>query len=161
MSRIRVRLILPADRKWLSKLVREHGGARIVVSKGKVYEPENLEGFVASQDGKLLGALTYHIDGDECEIVTVDSTKEGIGVGSSLMEAMEKKAQALECRRLWLITTNDNLPALRFYQKRGFRLVGVHPNAMKVSRKLKPSIPKIGRDGIPLWDELELEISLR
>ena len=130
------------------------------MSKGRAYEPEKLEGFVASQDGKLLGALTYRIDGDECEIVTVDSTKEGIGVGSSLIEAVRKKGQALQCRRLWLITTNDNLSALRFYQKRGFRLVAVYPDALEVSRKLKPSIPKIGKDGVPLRDELELEISL-
>jgi Acetyltransferase (GNAT) family len=64
------------------------------------------------------------------------------------------------CRRVWLITTNDNLRALRFYQRRGFRLVAVHPDALARSRELKPSIPEIGLDGIPLRDELELELLL-
>ncbi len=160
MSEIRVRSILQEDRKRLSKLVKEHWGARIVVSKGRVYEPEKLEGLVAFQDRKFLGALTYQIEGDECEIVTIDSTQEGMGVGSSLIEAVAKKARALHCRRLWLITTNDNLPALRFYQKRGFHLVAIYPDALEVSRKLKPSIPKTGRDGVPIRDELELEIRL-
>jgi hypothetical protein len=57
-----------------------------------------------------------------------------------------------------LVTTNDNLNALRFYQKRGFVLVAVHRNALEVSRKLKPEIPLVGMDSIPLRDEIELEM---
>ena len=84
----------------------------------------------------------------------------GIGVGSALLEAMKKKAREFGCRRMWLITTNDNLPALGFYQKQGFHLVRVYPNAMERSRKLNPTIPLVGIDGIPLRDELELEVLL-
>ena len=69
-------------------------------------------------------------------------------------------AREAGCGRVWLITTNDNLRALRFYQRRGFRLVAVHPDALERSRELKPSIPEIGLDGIPLRDELELELTL-
>ena len=61
---------------------------------------------------------------------------------------------------MWLITTNDNLNALRFYQGRGFRLVAVHPGAVEASRRLKPQIPELGSFGIPIRDELELELSL-
>jgi hypothetical protein len=50
--------------------------------------------------------------------------------------------------------------ALRFYQKRGFVLVAVHRNALEQSRKLKPEIPLIGDDEIPLRDEIELEMML-
>jgi hypothetical protein len=57
-------------------------------------------------------------------------------------------------------TTNDNLNALRFYQKRGFVLVSVHRNAVIKSRQLKPEIPLTGNDGIPLRDEIELEMLL-
>jgi RimJ/RimL family protein N-acetyltransferase len=69
-------------------------------------------------------------------------------------------AEQAACQRIWLITTNDNMPALRFYQKRGFRLVAVHQNALDYSRTLKPEIPLIGLEGIPLRDEIELEIIL-
>ena len=63
-------------------------------------------------------------------------------------------------RRLWLITTNDNVDALRFYQRRGFRLVRVHAGAVDRSRAaLKPGIPEAGDHGIPLRDELELEMT--
>ena len=82
---------------------------------------------------------------------------EGIGVGSALVSTLEDAARAAGCRRLWLITTNDNLEALRFYQRRGFVLAALHPGAIEASRRLKPVIPLVGHDGIPIRDELELE----
>ena|SRR2546425_4758882 len=160
MSEIHIKPLTANDRPWLSRLTVEKWGSRIVVSKGTVYEPERLEGFKAVQGGKAMGALTYHVDGKECEIVTINSLEEGVGVGSSLLKAVRDKAKSLGCHRLWLITTNDNLDALRFYQKWGLHIAAVYPDAMERSRKLKPSIPLLGNDGIPLRDELELELSL-
>jgi len=112
------------------------------------------------REGRPIGLVTYRIDGDECEITTLNSLVEGIGIGSALVAAIKDAAVSAECKRLWLITTNDNLPALRFYQKRGFLLVAVHRNALQQSRRLKPEIPLVGRDGIPLRDEIELEMLL-
>jgi len=104
--------------------------------------------------------VTFQITGDACEIVTLDSLIEDRGIGTGLIEAVSTAASAVGCRRLWLITTNDNLHALGFYQKRGFRLAAVHPGAVDAARKLKPEIPLIGNDGIPIRDEIELEIVL-
>lgn len=160
MSEIYIRPLTADDRPWLSRLTVEKWGSRIVVSKGTVYEPENLQGFKAVQGGKTVGVLTYHVHGKECEIVTINSLEERVGVGSSLLAAARDKARSLGCRRLWLITTNDNLNALRFYQRWGLHIVAVYPDAMERSRKLKPSIPLVGDDGIPLRDELELELPL-
>ena len=84
-----------------------------------------------------------------------------VGAGTALIEAVAGAARAAGCARLWLITTNDNLRALRFYQRRGFRLAALHRDALARSRELKPSIAEIGLDGIPLRDELELELDLR
>jgi ribosomal protein S18 acetylase RimI-like enzyme len=92
--------------------------------------------------------------------VTIDSDKPSIGVGTVLIDAVKEIARQAGCSRLWLITTNDNMNALRFYQKRGFVLVAVHRNALEQSRKLKPEIPLIGDDEIPLRDEIELEMML-
>ena len=94
------------------------------------------------------------------EVVTLDSLRPGRGIGTALIEAVKSAASAAGCRRLWLITTNDNLHALGFYQKRGFRLVAVHPGAVDAARRLKPEIPLNGNDGIPIRDEIELEIVL-
>jgi GNAT superfamily N-acetyltransferase len=125
-----------------------------------MYYPEKLPGFIADIDGKWVGLLTYEIGNRECEVVTLNSTSGGMGIGSGLLEAVRKVAISAGCKRLWLITTNDNTRALRFYQKRGFRLVALYPNQLEKSRLLKPEIPVVGMDGIPLRDEIELEISL-
>ena len=118
------------------------------------------EGFVAVRDGLSVGLLTYNIIGDECEITLMQSMREGIGVGSALISVMKDAAIQEGCKRLWLITTNDNLHALGFYQKRGFTLAAVYPDALARSRELKPGIPMTGMNGILLRDEIELEIAL-
>jgi N-acetylglutamate synthase-like GNAT family acetyltransferase len=119
--------------------------------------PHELPGFRVERGGEMVGLLTYRIDGDACEIVTLDATIEQRGIGTALIDATCAAAVEAGCKRLWLITTNDNLDALRFYQRRGFRIVAVQPNAVDESRRLKPSIPEVGAYGIPLRDELELE----
>jgi ribosomal protein S18 acetylase RimI-like enzyme len=131
-----------------------------VVSRGAVHDPTALPGFVAEEGGERVGLLTYRIDGAKCEVVTIDAFPEGAGAGTALLGAAAGAARDAGCRRVWLITTNDNLRALRFYQRRGFRLAALHRNALERSRELKPSIPEIGLDGIPLRDELELELTL-
>jgi GNAT superfamily N-acetyltransferase len=157
---LKIRPLSPADRDWVKRHIAEHWGAEIVVAHGTIYHPAALPGFVAELDGKMTGLVTFQINGDACEIVTLDSLHPGRGIGTALIEEVKAAAGAAGCRRLWLITTNDNLHALGFYQKRGFRLVAVHPGAVDAARKLKPEIPLIGNDGIPIRDEIELEIVL-
>ena len=139
----------------------EHWGSNRVVSRGVIYYPQNLPGFVALLNGEKVGLATYNIVNESCEIVTIDSMHPSTGVGTTLIESVKDVAIRSGCKRLWLITTNDNTNALRFYQKRGFVLVAVHRNALDQSRKLKPEIPSIGNDGIPLRDEIELEMMLK
>jgi ribosomal protein S18 acetylase RimI-like enzyme len=88
----------------------------------------------------------------------VDSATERTGIGNALIDAAKKVAKTNGCKRLWLITTNDNLNALEFYQKRDFQLVSLYQNALEASRKLKPEIPLKAANGIPIRDELELEL---
>jgi GNAT superfamily N-acetyltransferase len=119
-----------------------------------------LPGFVALWEGRRAGLVTYRISGAECEIVTLDSLESGLGIGTALLKAALAAARQAGCRRAWLITTNDNLDALGFYQKRGFVLTALYPGALVQSRLLKPQIPLVGQHGIPLRDELELEVRL-
>ena len=158
--RMKTRALTSADRDRVARHVAEHWGAEIVAVHGTVYHPAELPGFVAEVSRKVAGLVTYHIAGNGCEIVTLDSLRPSLGIGTTLIESVKAAAGAAGCRRLWLITTNDNLHALGFYQKRGFRLVAVYPGAVSESRMLKPEIPLIGSDGIPIRDEIELEIVL-
>jgi GNAT superfamily N-acetyltransferase len=140
--------------------VEAHWGSNIVVAKGRVLRPAELDGIATFKGKNPVGLLTYRIEGPNCEIVTIDSTTEGEGIGSALINAVKKTAKAKGCNRLWLITTNNNLNALRFYQRRGFRLIALYPNAIEASRKLKPQISMNAANGIPIRDELELELDL-
>jgi GNAT superfamily N-acetyltransferase len=141
-------------------LLEERWGSPRIVTRGRVHDADRLPGFVAVSRDQPIGLSTHHIVKDECELVSLDSLAEKRGVGTALVNAVRDAARAAGCRRLWLITTNDNLHAIRFYQKRGFVLAGLYPNALAESRKLRPEIPLVGIDGIPLRDELELELSL-
>ena len=155
-----VRPVRAEDRDWIRRFVAERWGAEVVVARGVLYRPHELAGIVAEGDGGPIGLLTYQISGDACEIVTLDSMRPSMGVGTALLEAVKDAARAAGCLRLWLVTTNDNLEALRFYQKRGFVLVAVHGNAVEAARRLKPEIARLGAHGIPIRDEIELELLL-
>lgn len=148
------------DRKWAAAVILERWGAETVVVHQTIYRPALLDGVVAERAGRREGLLTYHIDDLGCEIVTLDALSQACGAGTALVEAVARLAVLQGCRRLWLITTNDNLEALRFYQRRGFRLVRVHPGAVDSARDLKPTIPLVGEYGIPIHDELELVMTL-
>ena len=104
-----------------------------------------------------IGLITVHVGEKECEITTLDSLDELMGVGSALVEAVENWAREAGIERLWLVTTNDNLEALKFWQKRGYELVSVHRNAIADARRIKPQIPITGLNGIKIRDEIELE----
>ena len=160
MSEFSLRPLTAHDRNWVLQFIAEHWGSNIIVSRGAIYTADTLPGFIALMQGERVGLLTYHIQGNECEIVSIDSTQPARGIGTSLIDAAKKAARQAGCRRLWLITTNDNIDALRFYQRRGFVLVTIHRNAIEQSRKLKPQIPLLGEHNIPIRDEIELELPL-
>ena len=90
----------------------------------------------------------------------VRRVREGAGVATSLLAHAEQVARGTGCRRLWLVTTNDNLSAIAFYQARGWRQVAIHRGAVAEARRLKPEIPEFGTSGLPKEDEIEFELTL-
>ena len=155
--KFQIRAVVNGDREWVRKFISEHWGSKKVVSRGRIYYPYKLLGFVAIKNKKYIGLITYHLKGKNCEIISLDSLLEKRGVGTTLVRKVEKIARKLNCKKLWMITTNDNTDALRFWQKRGFFIKNIYPNAISLSRKLKPEIPLIGNYGIPTRDEIKLE----
>ena len=149
-----------ADLPRLRQFWKEHWDDDFVVTQGTVFNPENVSGFIALDGNDWVGLITYSFLETDCEIVSIDSLREGQGIGTELIEKVIEEARANGCHRVHLSTTNDNLRALGFYQKRGFQLCALRVNAMEEARKLKPGIPLIGEHGIPLRDEIELEIML-
>lgn len=147
-------------RDWACRLLEREWGATIVITRGRAHEAADLPGFVAIRGDRPVGLTTYRIEDDYCELITLNSLQPRLGVGSALVAAVRNEAAKAGCNRLWLITTNDNLPALRFYQQRGFSLAAIYRNSIEQARLIKPEIPETGLNGIPVRDEIELEIIL-
>ncbi|MGN7177205.1 GNAT family N-acetyltransferase [Cytobacillus sp. SAFR-174] len=146
---------LPKDK--IIEFFKLHWGSPEMVISSGVYDCSALDGFaVLNEEYKIIGLITYIIKNTECEIISLDSTEEGKGIGTSLVEEVENLAKKKNCRIVKLITTNDNLLALKFYQKRGFILSQIILNAVEEARKVKPEIPLIGNEGIPIRDEIVL-----
>ena len=158
---IEVRQRGPDDDDWVQDVLKKHWYSTRIISKGRVHDADQLPGFIARQNDARVGLVLYEIAGNECEIVSLNSFTELFGVGSLLVDAVKSAATEANCKRIWLITTNDNTQALGFYQRKGFVLSAFYPNAIQQSRKLKPEIPITGHDNIPIRDEIELEISLQ
>ena len=129
----------------------------MVVVHGRCYSPQGLAGFVAEKEGAIVGLVTYDLEETACHVVTLDSARPRQGVGSALLSSVEAEACRAARPRVRLVTSNDNLEALRFYQRRGYTLAALRPGELARSRAIKPYIPLIGRHGIPLRDEIELE----
>jgi ribosomal protein S18 acetylase RimI-like enzyme len=156
---VEVTRVAEADRAWADEVESESWDG-LAVRRGEAIDPTKLPAFVARLDGERAGLASYAIRGEECEVVTLTSLREGRGVGRALLDAIRDAALEAGCRRLWLITTNDNLRALKLYQRWGMDLAALHRGALAESRRLKPSIPELGADDIPIAHELELELSL-
>ncbi len=155
-----VRELTPDDKPWVQIVLRKYWASLVQVTRGRAIQADDLPGFAAMRNGEEVGLVTYDVRGDECEIVTHNSLAGHGGIGSCLLAAVRTKARELGCRRLWLITTNDNTPAMRFYQRRDFDMVAVHRNAIQEARRLKAVIPDTGLDGIPIRHEIEMEYVL-
>jgi GNAT superfamily N-acetyltransferase len=154
MGTISVRAAEDRDREAIDAFHEKVWGGPYVVGHDERFDLRTLPTLVAEDESKRLrGALVWRTDGDALEIVSIAAVTPGEGAGTALLEAAHQKATA----KIWLVTTNDNLRALRFYQRRGMRITAVDHGAVDRARKLKPGIPLVGQDGIEIHDELRLE----
>ncbi len=162
MELFSIRNVQKEDRDWIRRWLIFQWGAEVVISHDQIFHPADLPGFIAVDNNtqEPIGLITYRFEGKDCEIITLDSLREGLGIGSALIEAVKKHAINVGCSRLYLVTTNDNIYSLRFYQKLGFKMKKINVGAADRAREKKPEIPKAGYFGIPIHDEIELEYKL-
>ncbi|WP_433058603.1 GNAT family N-acetyltransferase [Dactylosporangium sp. CS-033363] len=156
-----VRAAQDSDRPWIRTTLAESWGETRIVVGGRARDASVLPALVAiGGGGRRAGLLTYEVGLAGLEVVSLDATERGGGAGTALLEAARSVAAGLGLRRVWLVTTNDNLDALRFYQRRGLRIAAVHPGAVDRGRLLKPGIPSSGEYDIDIHDEIELEATV-
>jgi GNAT superfamily N-acetyltransferase len=137
--------------------MRERWHGPFVVTKGVIHDTRQLEGIVACEDGHVRGLLLFCQNDSQIEVVTLDALEQRRGIGRMLLDAISRCAQLRRTQRLWLVTSNDNVGAVAFYTRCGFRLVAVHLDAITKARELKPDIPSVSANGVEIRDELEFE----
>jgi GNAT superfamily N-acetyltransferase len=150
----------PVDQEYIRKDWDTRWGLP-VVSTRRTYAPEDVQGLVYRDEwGEAQGLITWHIDDDSAEMVTVDAYQRGRHIGGRLLNAAEAELQKRGVRRLMIVTTNDNLRALGFYVRHGYRITRIDLDGMDRVRRVKPNVPRTGHDGLPLRDMIELEKAL-
>jgi N-acetylglutamate synthase-like GNAT family acetyltransferase len=148
------------DRAEVAEFIERHWQSRLSMSRGKKFYPHMERGFIERREGMIVGLLTYHIDQEGMEILTLNSTSEGGGIGSSLMLDAIEKARKEGCRKIFLVTTNDRLRVIGFYQRLGFRMTAINLGAVDEARKVKPQIPPLGERGVPIHDEIVMSLEV-
>lgn len=155
--------IIEIDNKYrnnVNEILKEEWESTNITIRGKVVDGTKLNGFIAKINDKLVGLITYLIEDGECEICTLNSFVVNKGIGSSLIEKVKIVAKENNCSRLKLVTTNDNIRGIEFYQRRGFVFANLYKDSISKARLLKPEIPMFADNGLPIRDEIEFEIIL-
>jgi ribosomal protein S18 acetylase RimI-like enzyme len=158
LPNIKIEPVSDDNIKLISDEMKSGWGGEPLIIRGREYFPSKLPGIIAlNGDNTLVGFLVYEIKNDSCEIVVFEALEKFQGIGTKLLNELKIIAGGEGCKRIFLMTTNDNLDALRFYQRRGFVIKGIHIDSMKKSREMKAGIPLAGDYNIPMRDEIDLE----
>lgn len=149
------------DKKMITDFfICNWGTPQMVISSG-IYQCDELDGFaIVDHKEKIMGLITYVISDNECEIISLDSKDENKGIGTALLNQVEAVSKKSGCCKIKLVTTNDNLHAFLFYQKKGYQIAKIFPNSVEKARIIKPEIPKKADNGIPIRDEILFEKSI-
>ncbi len=150
-----------ADRDELASFIEKHWHSPVIMSRGRSFYPHKENGFIDRRDGQIVGVLTFHVEDGELEVLTLNATLQGKGIGSALMLATIEKARDLGCSKIWLTTTNDRLKPIGFYQRIGFRMTNINLGVVDEARKIKPQIPEFGERGVRIQDEIVMELSIK
>ncbi len=153
-----VRLIAADDRDWVAATLVRDWTSTSVARLGELVDAADLPGYVATASGHRVGVLLVDVKDRDVEVVSVSTSEPRRGVGRALMVRCFDEARATGCRRVWLVTTNDNVAAIAFYQRIGMDLRALHRHAVRASRRLKPTIPDRDAAGVRIEHELEFEL---
>jgi N-acetylglutamate synthase-like GNAT family acetyltransferase len=160
-SKYNIREIRPEDNDWIKEIFNRYWSGGFILSRGKIIKIDEFTGgYIAEKLNEKVGLITYKLSDSELEITGLVSIDENKGIGTALVNSVLSLAKQQGIKRVSLVTTNDNLKALGFWQKRGFKLIRIYPNSIEATRRLKPSLPLVGENNISLRDELELEMTL-
>lgn len=151
---VSIRAILDTDYDAVHALLLDRWTGASFLLDGEVVDASRLPGFIAKAEGETAGLVTLIKREREWEILTLDSLSRWQGTGTLLLNAVITDAREAGIKRVLVRTSNDNLDAFRFYQRRGFRLEKIAQGVIDEERELKPEIPLVGDYGIEIHDEV-------
>ena len=103
-----IRRAVVADVPPIRHLLQElWGWKEAIVNRGVAYDASTLPALLALLGDEIVGLATLSFADDGCEVVTLNATPRGTGIGTALLSAAADTAARAGCRRLWLVTTND------------------------------------------------------
>ena len=150
--------ISTSDRTLVDEFIRQQWYTTTMIIRGKEIDMTQTEGFYVKEQEDIIGLITYFVSDDVLEVISLNSLRENQGIGTKLVDAVIREAKDRKLKKILVVTTNDNINAIKFYQKRGFDMACLYQNALDISRKIKPEIPLIGDHSIPLRHEIEFEL---
>jgi GNAT superfamily N-acetyltransferase len=148
----------PAGRELIGRLWMDFTRLPIVTMSRRYDDPGEVEAIVCrDEEGRVCGHVSFSVDGESGEIVTLEALVQGQHIGGRLIDASEEEMRRHGVRRIIVTTTNDNIRAQGFYQRRGYRLKRIELDGMKRVRAAKVDVPETGYEGLPLLDMWEFE----
>ena len=150
--------ISTSDRTLVDEFIRQQWYTTTMIIRGKEIDMTQTEGFYVKEQEDIIGLITYFVSDDVLEVISLNSLRENQGIGTKLVDAVIREAKDRKLKKILVVTTNDNINAIKFYQQRGFDMACLYHNALDISRKIKPEIPLIGDHSIPLRHEIEFEL---
>ncbi len=155
-----IKKITKEDKQFVTAVLRNFWGSDTIIVRNNSYKVETLLGFLAEENKRPVGLITYTIKNKKILIISLNSLIPGKGIGTALLEKVQEEGKMAGYLKIIVVTTNDNIKAQEFYKKRGFIPTAMYKNSIKKARLIKPEIPEIGENGIPITDEIELTLSL-
>jgi ribosomal protein S18 acetylase RimI-like enzyme len=153
------RVTSASERNAIRRCVKQFWGEEEQLSFDRKFDAIGLPAYVAKVRNQVIGFISFAEADDTIIIVAlgVQPKYQGSGVGTSLIAKVEAEAKRQGMSKLLVSTSNDDLPALAFYQRLGFQIYEVKPNV--IAEKHGKILEGIGR--LPIRDELRLQKILR
>jgi len=143
------------EREKIQELVKRFWGEPEQLTFDRKFIVAELPAYLAKSGSDVIGFVSF-AEVDYAIIVValgILPKYQNAGVGKSLIEKVEAEAKRLGKKKLLVSTSNDDLPALAFYQHLGFQIYEVKPNV--IAEKHGMVLKGIG--GLPVRDELRLQ----
>jgi len=150
---------LGKEKAKIGKFVKQFWGEEEQLTFDRKFIVTQLPAYVAKTEHNVIGFISFAETDNAIIIVALGILPkyQNAGVGKSLIQKVEAEAKKLGKIKLLVSTSNDDLPALAFYQHLGFQIYEVKPNV--IAEKHGSVLKGIG--GLPVRDELRLQKLLK